>query len=446
MHHVQKKIDDDQPTNTQSKLVADYPSDVIHDWNEVFLRIERYAEGYRPGPAPTALAYIGLACYESVISGMPDYKSLDGNWQGFNVPKADPAKEYCWPLAINAAYEFMIRKYFEKEASEEHVNLITTTARFFNNQYKDQVSTEVYDRSINRGREVAEAVWAFAVSDKVAYNHYLDPFQGYDWRKAFKKEGDWIATFPGPGEGAGGVWGNARVFSITPEQKLCIKPIPYSNEKTSQLYAQALEVYSKNTPTLSYEDEWIAEFWSDDLTDLTFSPGVRYLAIGDQILKNDKRALDIAVLMNAYLGIAISDAGVAAWYSKYYYNVERPETYIQREIDPTWKPSLDNPLTGETGITPSFPAFPSGHATFHSASAEVFGYLFGYNYSFTDLCHKDRTEFSGAPRTFSSFNEAMNECAWSRLLLGVHYRMDGEASIKLGTEIGRAVERLPWKK
>jgi hypothetical protein len=51
----------------------------------------------------------------------------------------------------------------------------------------------------------------------------------------------------------GGIWGNARTFSLKDDQKLCKKPIPYSANPRSHLYAQAIEVYSQNTPTLSYE-------------------------------------------------------------------------------------------------------------------------------------------------------------------------------------------------
>ena len=101
---------------------------------------------------------------------------------------------------------------------------------------------------------------------------------------------------------------------------------------------------------------------------------------------------------------------------------------------------------GEKGISPSFPAYPSGHSTFGAASAEALASVFGYSYSMTDNCHKHRAEFEGYPRTFNSFYEMANENAWSRVPLGVHFRMDAEEGMRYGTEIGREVNRLPWKK
>ncbi|HNM27943.1 MAG TPA: vanadium-dependent haloperoxidase, partial [Saprospiraceae bacterium] len=160
----------------------------------------------------------------------------------------------------------------------------------------------------------------------------------------------------------------------------------------------------------------------------------------------EKPDLQTAVVCNAKLGLALNDAGVGAWNSKYYYNVERPETYIRRVIDPNWHTNLDNPITGDKGITPSFPAYPSGHATFGAAGAEVLASMFGYAYAMTDRCHETRGEFIGKPRTFGSFYEMAQENGWSRVPLGVHFRMDAEEGVRYGTEIGRQVNNLPWKK
>lgn len=440
-----KKDVTDETENTEFKKLADFDNEATFEWNETYLQVERYAAGYRPGPAPRSVAYLGLSAYEACIAGMPDFNSFDGYWAGFDVPDADRTKEYHWPLVVNASYEYLMPRFFARVGDAQQT-LIRTTAKRLNDKYKAEVSAEVYDRSVNRGREVAEAVWEWSKTDIVGHDHYLDPFQGYDWEANFKKPGDWEPTFPGPGKPMGGVWGKARTFAIKEDQKVCRKPIPYSEDTKSHLYSQAIEVYSQNTPTLSYEAEWIGEFWSDDLLNLTFSPGVRFLAIGDQVLKLENSDLETAVWMTALVGTACNDAGVACWNSKYHYNVERPESYIQRLIDPSWEPNLYNPLTGEEGVTPSFPAYPSGHSTMGAAGAEALGHIFGYSYGMTDNCHKNRTEFEGTPRTFSSFEEMANESAWSRVPLGVHFRMDSEEGVRFGKEIGRSAHRLPWKK
>ncbi len=74
--------DDDKVLVLDEKSVADYDYEVAFKWNEVFLEIERYAAGYRPGPAPRALAYMGLASYEACAPGMEDHKSIASQYPG----------------------------------------------------------------------------------------------------------------------------------------------------------------------------------------------------------------------------------------------------------------------------------------------------------------------------------------------------------------------------
>jgi PAP2 superfamily len=432
------------PDEVVTKQVADYDYKAVFDWNELFLEVERYAAGYRPGPAPRALAYMGLSVYEACLPGMPKYNSLASRYAGLAVPAAE-AGEYHWPTVINASNAYLMRRFFPN-AADNLKQKISALHATYEAQGQAAVSAEVFERSRRHGEAVATAFWTYSRTDQVGHDHYLDPFQKYDWQAKFKKDGDWKPTFPGPGRPMGGVWGGARTFAIQQADMLCRPPLTYSANPNSALYAQALEVYVQNTPTLSYEAEWVGEFWSDDLLNLTFSPGPRWLAIGNQVLVLEKSNLETAIEMSAKMGLALNDASVGCWNSKFHYNVERPQTYINRVIDPKWKPALYNPLTSEEGVTPSFPAYPSGHSTMGAAGAEVLGAVFGYAYGMTDRCHENRAEFEGKPRTFGSFYEMAEENAWSRVPLGVHFRMDCTEGVRYGTVIGRRVNNLPWKK
>ncbi|MBK9109947.1 MAG: hypothetical protein IPM92_16655 [Saprospiraceae bacterium] len=132
------------------------------------------------------------------------------------------------------------------------------------------------------------------------------------------------------------------------------------------------------------------EYWSDDLLNLTFSPGPRWIAVANQIINIEKSNLETAIEAYAKCGMALNDAAVGCWNSKYYYSIERPDTYIKKVIDPNYKPNLDNPLTGDVGFTPPFPAYPSGHSTMGAAGAEALASVFGYSYSMTDRCLEGR--------------------------------------------------------
>lgn len=77
----------------------------------MFLEIERYAAGYRPGPAPRSLGLMGLACYEAPISGMPDYNSIASRYPGLNIPKVKDGTKYHWPTVVHSIYVTMIPKF-----------------------------------------------------------------------------------------------------------------------------------------------------------------------------------------------------------------------------------------------------------------------------------------------------------------------------------------------
>jgi membrane-associated phospholipid phosphatase len=443
------KSDDDTPAQAAvSKQLKEYDREVAYKWTELYLEIERYAAGYRPGAAPRAWGFMSLGAYEACITGMPDHKSVASLYAALDVPTIEQGKVYHYPTMINAIYADMMPRFFTKATDKQKVDM-DNLFNYFQEKYKAEAGAEVYDRSLKYGQSVAAAFWNWSLSDKVATGNvndvYLDPFAGYDWQANVNSPGDWTPLYPGPGRPMYPLWGQTRTFALKESQKLCRPPIPYNESPTSEYYSQALEVYAQSYPTLSYEDEWIGEFWSDDLVGLTFSPGPRWLAIGNQALVNENSNLETAVYMHAKVGLAVADASIGCWYSKYYYNVQRPQTYIVKVIDPNWKAPLYNPITGETGLTPSFPAYPSGHSTMGAAGAEALASIFGYSYAMTDNCHKERSEFEGKPRSFTSFYEMALENAWSRVPLGVHFRMDCDEGVRFGTEIGRRVNEMPWQ-
>ncbi|MBK7807508.1 MAG: vanadium-dependent haloperoxidase [Saprospiraceae bacterium] len=443
------KKDITDETSTTFKTVDKYDFTVVHEWNELWMEMERHAAGYRPCPTANALGYVGLASYEACVTGMPENASLANLYSGLNLPKAFNNQEYHWPTVVNAVNNYLYSRLLPEVDATLYAK-IKVLADKNEIKFLEESGQEIFLRSKNHGESVAAAVWDWMKSDAATFDGYKDPFKENNWQDRLNEPGAWTPTIPGPGEGMFPYWGKGRTLAIKEDLKIC-KPYSvyigqYSEEAGSALYTQAVEVMAQNTPSLSYQTEWVGEFWSDDLLGLTFSPPTRFIAIANQVYNNEKASLQEAIIANAKVGIALHDAAIGCWNSKYHYNLERPESYIKRLIDPSWEPNLDNPLTGDNGISPSFPAYPSGHATFSSAASEALASVFGYSYGMTDNCHRNRTEFSGYPRTFGSFFEMALENAWSRVPLGVHYRMDAEEGVRYGTEIGRAVNKLPWKK
>jgi PAP2 superfamily len=209
-----------------------------------------------------------------------------------------------------------------------------------------------------------------------------------------------------------------------------------------------------------------AKFWAYDATSGLCAPVRLYNQIADEVLKklNYTEATDIARYY-ALVNLALADAGIGAWESKYYFQFARPVTAIR------YQKSKDNPGATEEwyplgaqatnadqtyNITPPFPSYPSGHAVFGGALFQVLRKIVpGPNQSFTFLSdefngkNKDVYNFirckdgdvspkwcKPVPYTFDS---AEMENAESRVYMGVHWEFDARDGIKMGNDIGSLV-------
>src|ERR1051326_5547184 len=130
------------------------------------------------------------------------------------------------------------------------------------------------------------------------------------------------------------------------------------------------------------------------------SPGYRWL----QVLLNRLTTQSLGTPRNtravALLNVAIYDATIAAWDTKYEYNRPRPAVH-----DRTLKTMI---------ATPASPSYPSEHAAAAGAAAAILGYLF--------------------PADAQTYANMAQQAASSRLFAGVQYPSDVIAGLKLGRD------------
>lgn len=128
-------------TTDEVNLVSSHPNNIIYDWNELFLEIERYAAGYRPGPAPRAIAHLGLSEYEACITGLPGYKSI-ASLYGLTVPQVESGKQYHWPSVINASRAYLMPRFFIN-ATPTQLQEIAGLEAYYDDRAKQEVGEEV---------------------------------------------------------------------------------------------------------------------------------------------------------------------------------------------------------------------------------------------------------------------------------------------------------------
>ncbi len=415
--------------------LQDETSELIVQWNELFLVLDRYATGMRPNSTSRSLAYIGLAAYETAVADMPNYSSNENRLNGFNINFNRRPDDLDINIALNACYARAMDHFLYNVPNNINSG-IDELEDDLEEQFSDDLSDDVIEESEEWGRYVANRVIDYSQSDSEAEEQITDP-QPDDFEPPVG-EGFW--TYSADEErGLFPYWGSVRTFVISSNQTSSEAPYDeYSEDPSSGYYQQMMEVYeTNNTAREEQNDElWIAEFWSDDVEGLMMSPPGRQISIAAQLIEQYDMEMDEALAMLLKVGFALNDAAVSSWADKYTYYVMRPSVYIQEFIDPDFQTNL---FTFIFWPNPTFPGYPSGHSTFASAAGGIFIDFFGDATNFTDRSHEGRTDFLGTPRQFSTFSDMAEENAFSRIPLGVHIRMDCSEGLRLGYEISNAV-------
>ena len=211
-------------------------------------------------------------------------------------------------------------------------------------------------------------------------------------------DGYWIGTAPQLP-----MWGNVRPWLWESGSDLRGgAPPAFNSQQFRDATAEVRQIAETRTP-LQME---IARFWADGAG--TYTPPGHWNAIASDLLRErgvgDLNAARTLALMN----LAMADAAIGCWDTKFTYWVLRP-----------WQadPAVTTPI-GQ----PPHPSYPSGHACFSGAGARVLGALF--------------------PSEAENLERMAIEACDSRVYAGIHYRFDAEAGMTIGIRAAeRALER-----
>jgi PAP2 superfamily len=140
----------------------------------------------------------------------------------------------------------------------------------------------------------------------------------------------------------------------------------------------------------------------------------------------------------ALLGMALCDASVAAFDTKYHYNLWRPVTAIRagstdgnRKTDPDggWLPLI---------VTPAFPSYPSAHATVSGAARAVLERAFGKDGHDITLT---AAALPGVVLSYDALAQITDDIDDARIYGGIHFRFDQEAGARQGRRVGSYILR-----
>ncbi len=253
-----------------------------------------------------------------------------------------------------------------------------------------------------------------------------------------QEEGRWYPTPPAYIAAIEPNWKNIRTFFMDSSRQFAPSPpAAFNLDSTSSFFTQMIEVY-ETVNHLTKEQREIANFWDCNPFAVQFTghmaiglkkitPGGHWMGIAGIACEKAQTSFDSTVMIHTLLALTLHDAFISCWQEKYKSDRIRPETAINRYHDQTWKPLLQ---------TPPFPEYTSGHSVVSSAAAVMLTALLGDNFAFDD---SSEVYFGLPVRSFTSFYQAAEEAAISRLYGGIHFRDAIEEGVKQGKALGHYV-------
>ena len=396
---------------------------VATDWYKLQLQMILLSSPAKSNLAANRLfAYSGISLFEASRFEMHESRSLYGQLSEMPaMPVPEKNKKYSWVISANAAMANITRDLFPGITAANNAS-IDSLEKIYSDKITATEGADVVARSSALGDSVASAIFNWSKSD--LFNHVGDPYTPPVF------PGAWVPTPPAFAAAAAPYTGNCRTFMhIFSEGTTTPPPFAYSEDPGSDFYKMVNNVYTISK-SLTTDQKNIALFWNDVGVGVGYTPMGHCLSILTQVLDNSNASLATAAIAYSKAGIALWDASVVCWRSKFKYNQLRPVTYIQAHIDNTWLPLIG---------TPPHPEFPAAHAFITSSIMEVLSSVFGKHYSFTDHTY----DFRGFPsRSYSSFEDVANECGESRVYGGIHYQESVDIGHAFGSLVGKTAASI----
>lgn len=410
-------------------------------------------ENMGPGRASRAMAIVHIAMFEAV-------NAIRGGYESYvKLPRA-PAGASLEAAIAQAAHDTLVALYPGQKAQLD---------RAFDTALARISASEARRMGLDVGKHAAKAILVLREDDgadhpepRVSVDHTCSNEPGR-WRS------DPVSGIP---LALGARWAEVKPFVMrSAEQFRCTTPPALGSPEYRAALAQARELGGDGavTPTRRTLSETITGiFWGYDGGPTLCAPPRLYNQIASLIAVQNGTDLVELTRLFALVNVAMADAGIASWESKYHHDLWRPITAIREATEglgPAGEGDRDPETLGDVNFTPlgapssnsrrvnftpPFPAYPSGHATFGGALFQTLRKFYGTDAIAFDFVSDEfdgkTTDSAGQVRPriqrhFDTLSQAEEENGQSRIYLGIHFSFDKTAGIEQGRKVADLVFR-----
>jgi hypothetical protein len=237
-----------------------YPADVAVAWINLQQKLVKKTPGFSPGVAARAFAYSGFTLYESIVPGMPGYRSLIRLLGGPSIAVSNDCKFYYWPASANASMARVTRDLFAS-TSAANMHTIDSLEAAFNAGFEAEVnSPEILQGSSNFGRLVATTVFEWSKTDGGHEGYKPQP----DTYVPPEGPGKWIRTPPALAPAAFPYSGKNRTFTpgLTSQTQPSTYPIPLYDEDTNSSFFKMVDELYIISQNLTPAEILIVKAWA----------------------------------------------------------------------------------------------------------------------------------------------------------------------------------------
>lgn len=378
------------------------PPDPVLEWNAIMVSTTT-------GPSPFFQARFAaitqLAVFEAVNAIEQDFDPYLGTVIAPRTASAEAA-------AAVAAHD-VLKNYFSANAEALDAALDVSLGRIPDGKSKQE--------GIEVGATAARAIIELRKDDGSAPPEFHVP--------ASAAPGEWQVTPSCPA--GGGIlkqWRNLRPFSIESSDQFRSPPPPsLKSKRYARDYREVQRVGRIDSAYRPQDRADVARFYA------ATPPVVIFNTAAAQVAVEQRRSLSENARALALIDMAISDAFVAIFDTKYHYNLWRPETAIRGgDVD-------GNPLTHADPdfmpfiVAPCFPSYGSAHASGSGAAREVLERLYGPRHHAITLSN---SAVAGVVLQYDTFKQITDDIDDARIFGGIHFRFDQEGGARLGRQVG----------
>ncbi len=382
-------------------------ADTVTDWNEI-MQTTVSAPPTNPIFQTRWGAIVQLAVFEAV-------NAIEGDYEPYLGVIDAPAGASPDAAAIAAAHRTLVILRPDSAAALNALRAASLAAIPDGQAKEDGIAV---------GEDAALAMLLLRVGD--GWDAVVPYIPGTD-------PGDWQPTPPALAPAFLPHWGQVTPFGLEEGSQFRLPPPPALHTgKYANDYNEVKLLGSLVSPFRPQDRTDVAKFYA------AASPVQVFNSAARQVSAAQGKSLSENARIFALLAMAMGDASIAGWDTKYHYNFWRPVTAIRAgdldgnrrtDRDLVWLPLI---------TTPAFPGYASGHATVSGAARAVLKRAFGKDGHAVTLTHP------GAPGivlNYTAWDEITDDIDDARVYGGIHFRFDQEAGAHQGRHVGKYILR-----